>query len=394
MGGSDTVRAREHMAEEGIDAWLIYDFRGSNPVMARLLADMPATTRRSFLLIPATGEPRLLTHTIESSHFGHLDLTIAEYEGRVSMVSRLRELLADHRRVAMEYSPQGELPTVSWVDGGTLELGRRQGVEVVSSSDLLQAVLATWSEGSRESHLDACRHVMEVKDSAFEYVRDCLASGKECREYDVQQLITGQFQDRGLEVDHPPVVGANANSGDPHYAPAPEGSLRIGPGDWVLIDLWARHPGEDDVFADVTWVGYAGRTAPVEQRRVFDIIREARDLVLAAVAGAFEAGRPIRGWELDRVARDYIEREGLGAHFLHRTGHSLSPGGSVHGLGANLDDLETRDTRVILPRTGFTVEPGVYLPDFGVRLEVDVYVDPHRGPTVTTPAQQEVVPLA
>lgn len=381
------------MVEAGIDAWLVYDFRGGNPVMARLVDHMPATTRRSFLLIPACGDWRLLTHTIEATQFGHLDMAVEVYDGRVSMLSRLRELLADRRRVAMEYSPLGELPTVSWVDGGTLELVRSLGVEVVSSADLIQAALARWSGPALESHLDASRQVAEVKDGAFDYIRSCLASGRKCSEYDVQELIVAEFRARDLEVGHPPVVGVNANSADPHYTPTPEGSLPIEPGDWVLIDLWARHPGEESVFADITWVACARGETPAEHRRVFDTVREARDLVLSEVGAAFESGRPVRGWELDRVARDFLERQGMADHVLHRTGHSLSPGPSVHGLGANLDDLEARDGRVILPGTGFTVEPGVYLPEFGVRLEVNVYVDPEAGPRVTTPAQNEVILL-
>ena len=384
--------ARESMAQAGIDAWLVYDFRGSNPVMARLVDHMPATTRRSFLLIPVSGEPRLLTHAIEATQFSHLDMPIAVYDGRVAMLSQLRELLADRGRVAMEYSPLGELPTVSWVDGGTLELVRSLDVEVVSSADLLQAALARWSGPSLEGHLDASRQVAEVKDGAFDYIRSCLASAKECREYDVQQFIVAEFRRRKLEVAHAPVVGVNANSADPHYTPTPEGSQLISLGDWVLIDLWARHAGEGGVFADITWVACVGET-PAEHQAVFDTVRAARDLVLSEVTDAFASGRPVQGWELDRVARGFFERQGMSDHLLHRTGHSLSPGPTVHGLGANLDDLEARDSRVILPGTGFTVEPGLYLPEFGVRLEVNVYVDPEAGPQVTTPTQNEVILL-
>jgi Xaa-Pro aminopeptidase len=385
--------ARESMAAAGIDAWLVYDFRGSNPVMAQLLPHMPSTTRRSFLLVPVSGEPRLLTHVIEATQFGHLDMPVAVYDGREAMLSKLREFLGNRGRVAMEYSPRGELPTVSWVDGGTLELVRSLGVEVISSADLLQAALARWSGASLEAHLDASRQVTEVKDGAFDYIRSCLASAKQwCSEYDVQQFIVAEFRRRNLEVAHAPIVGVNANSADPHYSPTPDESLVISPGDWVLIDLWARHPGEG-VFADITWVACAGTAASAAQRRIFEAVREARDLVLSETVDAFASGRPVQGWELDRVARDCFERQGMSDHVLHRTGHSLSPGPTVHGIGANLDDLEARDNRVILPGTGFTVEPGLYLPEFGVRLEVNVYVDPESGPQVTTPAQTEVILL-
>ena len=213
-------------------------------------------------------------------------------------------------------------------------------------------------------------------------------------EYALQQFISAEFARRGLDEDHPAIVGVNANSGNPHYAPGAADSALIADGDWVLIDLWARHPGERHVFGDITWVGYVGSRVPEPQAEVFSVVKEARDAVLAHLCQGWREGEALKGWQLDRVARDVIDGRGYGEYFVHRTGHSLGPGPTVHALGVNLDDLETHDDRQILPGTGFSIEPGVYLPEFGVRLEINIYVDPETGPEVTTPQQDEVVLLA
>ena len=384
---------RDYMRDAGVDAWLVYDFRGSNPVLWQLLGGSRATTRRSFLLLPARGEAMIIAHAIEKEIFSDLEVKVESYAGRGEMLDRVREGLQGCSRVAMEYSPRGELPVLSWVDGGTLELIRSLGVEVVSSAPLSQVALTLWCEASLESHLDACRQVGEVKDAAFDHIREGLKEGPSLTEYDVREFILSEFRRRRLETDHPPIVGTNANSGNPHYEPMEGKSARIARGDWVLIDLWARRPGERNVFGDITWVGYAGAEVPETHQRIFDLVAQARDKVVERLRRDWGAGRTPRGWELDRVARDHIAAAGFGAHFPHRTGHSLGPGPKVHALGVNLDDLETHDTREVLPRTGFSVEPGIYLAEFGVRLEINVYVDGRSGPTVTTPVQDEVVKL-
>ena len=388
------LRAAPFMRAHDLDGWLVYDFRGSNPVMRQLLPGWVNTTRRGFLFLPATGEaPRLLVHAIEASHFRELsEITVLTYAARGELLQRLRELLAGASRIAMEYSPDGELPTVSWVDGGTLEMTRACGVEVATSADLFQVALTNWSEAALASHLRACTDVVAVKDCAFDYIARALGTGETPTEFEVQEEIGNQFRTRELDTDHPAIVAVNDHSGDPHYAPPAESSSPIRPGDWVLIDLWARCPGQENVFADITWVACAGEPTP-EQRRVFDIVREARDVVLCELEMAFRQGRTPRGWELDRAARDFVIAEGFGEFFPHRTGHSLGPGPSIHGLGVNLDDLETRDWRSVLPGAGFTIEPGIYLPAFGVRLEVNVYIDPAVGPRVTTPLQNEIARL-
>ncbi len=385
---------QSYMCETGVDAWLVYDFRGSNPVLWQLVEGMRATTRRSFLLLPARGEARIIAHAIEKEVFAGLGMEVETYAGWGEMCDRVRGALRGCARVAMEYSPRGELPVLSWVDGGTLELIRSFGVEVVSSAPLSQVALTLWSAAALQSHLDACRQVAEVKDAAFDYIREGLRGGASLTEFDVQQFILGEFRRRNLETDHPPIVGANANSGNPHYEPGADSSPPIARGDWVLIDLWARRPGEQNVFGDITWVGYAGAEIPETCQRIFDLVARARDKVVERLRRNWGADRSLQGWELDRVARDHIAAAGYASHFPHRTGHSLGPGPKVHALGVNLDDLETHDTREVLPGTGFSVEPGIYLAEFGVRLEINVYVDGRAGPTVTTPIQDEVVRLA
>ncbi|MDE2704150.1 MAG: M24 family metallopeptidase, partial [Gemmatimonadota bacterium] len=347
--------------------------------------------RRVFLIVPAVGAPRLLGSAVEPEALAGLGIEIAHYASWKQLHALLRDAVDGLPQVAMEYWPGGALPTVSWVDGGTLELVRSLGPEVVSSADLCQIALATWSADALASHRDACRQVAEVKDAAFEYIRRRLHTG--LTEFDVQSFIVAELEQRGLDSGHPPIVGVNGNSGNPHYEPRADTAAPIEPGAWILIDLWARHPGEQHVFGDMTWVAFAGPHVPAAHAEVFSAVREARDQVLARLDAAWRAGEVLQGWQLDRVARQILTTRGLGEQFVHRTGHSLGPGPSIHALGVNLDDLETHDARSILPGTGFSVEPGAYLPEFGVRLEVNVYVDPETGPEVTTPIQNDVVLL-
>jgi Xaa-Pro aminopeptidase len=386
-------KAQAYMQTASIDAWLVYDFRGSNPVMWDLLGYEKKTTRRAFLFIPAWGEPRILASVIEPHVFAQSGCAMETYASRQNLSEKLAAHLAGCRRVAMEYSPGAALPILSWVDGGTLEMVRACGVKVVSSADLFQLALATWSAAALESHYSAAAAVVQVKDGAFKFIRDHLARGTSTNEYAVQDYIVEEFERRSLDMDHRPIVGVNRNSGNPHYEPLKDHSAAIGKGDWVLIDLWARCPGREHIFGDITWVGFAGSEVPQEHRAVFDVVKEARDRVVEALQTAWEKGEQIAGWQMDQVARQVITAAGYGDYFLHRTGHSLGPGSSVHGLGANLDDFETHDTRALLPATGFTIEPGIYLPHFGVRLEINVYMDPETGPTVTTPCQNDVVCL-
>ena len=240
---------QQAMREREIDAWLLYDFRGSNPVFWQVAGERRQTTRRVFLCIPQEGAPRALGSSVEPAALAGLDFPIEHYASRQELVAELAVSVKGMNRVAMEYYPGGELPGLSWVDGGTLDLVRSLGVEVVSSADLCQVALATWSEEAVAAHEDACAQVAEVKDGAFEYIRECLRGAIPLTEFEVQQWIAAALTERGLEIDHPPIVAVNGHSGDPHYAPQEGSCARIGKGDWLLIDLWARHPGEAHPFA-------------------------------------------------------------------------------------------------------------------------------------------------
>jgi Xaa-Pro aminopeptidase len=384
-------KARVYLKSQSLGGWLLFDFRASNPVFGHVLGGSRQTSRRSYLWIPAEGEARLLVSGLDRNLFREAGVPVVLYSGRVEMEAALRQFLAGAGRVAMEYSPMGAIPMHSWVDAGTYEFVRSLGVEVVSSADLFQAAATAWTKGSVESHKRACRIVNMVKDEAFAFIGDQLRSGRKLTEYDVQQFIRRGFEANGLVTVHGPIVAVNAHSGDPHYEPTATERAPIRRGDWVLIDLWAKENTPLAVYCDITWTGYAGPDVPARHREVYEVVNGARNAVIERLQADWKAGNPLQGWQLDRVARDHIARAGYGDFFTHRTGHSMGPGPTPHALGMNLDDLETHDTRAVLPGIGFSVEPGIYLPEFGVRSEVDVYVDPERGPTVTTTVQWEPV---
>ncbi len=383
--------AQTYMHEQAIDGWLLYDFRESNPVFWHLLGTRKATSRRNYLFIPRRGPARLLAHGLDKQLFEDAGVAVERYTSWTELHAWLRQVLDPCNRVAMEYSPGGAIPMHSWVDAGTVDLVRALGVEVVSSANLFQVAAASWSGASVDSHRRACKEVAETKDAAFDFIAQKLRAGEAVDEYQVQQFIRRQFEQRGLITDHGPIVAVGPHSGDPHYEPSAENHASIHQGDWVLIDLWAKFPGDQDVYSDITWVGFAGETVPEKHQQIYDIVAGARDAVVEGIQQAWKSGETVQGWQADMMARNYIAEAGYGEYFVHRTGHSMGPGPTVHALGVNLDNLETHDTREILPGVGFSVEPGIYLPEFGVRSEIDVYVDPAAGPLVTTPVQQEVI---
>lgn len=409
------------MKERGIDGWLVYDFRNGNPTLARLLPPDPKIspsgkrhlTRRVLLWIPADGEARVLAHHIDRSQFAgatlgagpnaapvRVDAYLTWQELGQWIGARTREGSGGSRQIAMEYVPGGSLPVVSLVDAGTVELVRAEapaGSAIVSSADLIQVCIARWNDEALESHLWASCEVAGVKDEAFALIRERLRTGADVDEWMVARHIQAQFARRGLEYPDGPIVAANAHGADPHFAPSAHEHAPIRSGDWILIDLWARRPGDMHIYSDITWVGYAGDRAPERHQRVFAAVKSARDAAVALARQRFEIGQTVRGYELDDAARSQIVHAGYGSFIKHRTGHSLSPGPMVHGVGVNIDNLETHDTRELLPRVGFTIEPGVYIPDgedgpgFGVRLEINAFVDPKRGPIVTSCVQDDVV---
>jgi Xaa-Pro aminopeptidase len=379
---------------EGLDGWLLYDFHGINPIAMELVKDGQAgghlATRRWYYLIPANGSPRGLVHAIESHALAHLPGTVEQYAGREQLESGLRRLVGGLRRIAMEYSPRCAIPYVSRVDAGTVELIRELGVEVVSSADLVQQFSAVWSEDEIASHRLASEKLYRVKDRAFEAIAQRARDGIATSEYDIQQMMAGWFVDEGLVTDSDPIVAVNEHAGDPHYLPTPSAARRIGRDDLVLLDLWGKLDRPGAVFADITWVGYTGRAVPQQFADAFAAIRDARDAAAALVTDSARNGRDLRGWQVDDAAAAVLRERGYGNRILHRTGHSL--GESVHGNGVNMDDYETHDDRRLIPGTGFTIEPGVYFPNFGVRTEINMIVFEHDA-AVTGPLQTEILAL-
>jgi Xaa-Pro aminopeptidase len=390
----DVPAVQAALRDEQLDGWLLYDFRGLNPIAAELtgagLQGGHLATRRWYYLIPATGSPRGLTHAIEPDSLSHLPGSSEKYAGREQLEAGLKRLLQGVRRVAMEYSPNCAIPYVARVDAGTIELIRASGAEVVSSGDLVQRFAAVWSDGEIRSHQAASEKLHRVKDRAFDAIATSTRGQGKTTEFEIQQMMVRWFEEEGLISDSPPNVSAAENAGNPHYLPTASSSRSIGRDELVLLDLWAKLPQPEAVYADITWMGFTGRQVPERFERAFQAVAGARDAAAAVVQQAVRSGRVVRGWEVDREASSRLKAAGYGPQILHRTGHSL--GQSVHGEGVNMDDYETHDDRRLLPGTGFTIEPGVYFSDFGVRSEINMIVY-ERDAVVTGPLQAEILTL-
>jgi Xaa-Pro aminopeptidase len=382
-------QAQEFLASSDLDGWLVYDYQGMNPAFADLTGLTGFLTRPIFLLVLPAGRPVLLISAVDAGQVGSGAFELDIYVGLDDVHRRLSERLAPLSRVAMEYSPMRELPRASRVDAGTVELVRSLGVEVVSSAELLQYATQRWTAAGLASHRRAADALGRIVLAAFAEIGDRLAAG--VSEHDIYEFIMDSFASEGLITHHGPVVAANGHASDPHFAPTPDASVQFSGGDWVLIDLWAREPADDAIYADITWVAYVGDTVPADQQRAFDVVTGGRDAAADFLRERIASGRNAQGWEVDQAARDFIANAGYGERFVHRLGHSL--GKVVHAGGVNLDNLETHDTRTFLPGLGFTIEPGVYLPEFGVRSEIDLYIGP-KGLEITTPIQRDVVLIA
>jgi Xaa-Pro dipeptidase len=392
--GLDIGAIQAALTADGLDGWLLYDFRGLNPIAADVTAvgrqGGHLATRRWYYLIPATGEPRGLVHKIEKNSLAHLPGITSQYAGRDQLEAGLRTLLTGIRRVAMEYSPRCAIPYVSRIDAGTVELVRQAGPDVVSSGDLIQRFSAVWNADAINSHRQASEKLYRVKDRAFDAVARRLREGVATTEYEIQQLMAGWFRDEGLISDSDPNVSAAENAGNPHYLPTAGVHRAIRSDELVLLDLWGKLDRPGAVYADITWVGYSGSAVPDRLAMAFAAICGARDAGISLVQDATRAGRELRGFEVDRAASTVLRDAGYADHILHRTGHSL--GETVHGNGVNMDDYETHDDRRLLPGTGFTIEPGVYFDDFGVRTEINMVVA-LRDAAVTGPLQTEILAL-
>ncbi len=392
--GLDIVAIQQALGDDELDGWLLYDFHGSNPI-ARGLVGLDAsgalTTRRWYYLIPASGPPRGLVHAIERDRLDHLPGETATYAGHGALTEGLERLLSGCHTVAMEYSPDCAIPYVSRVDAGTIDIIRAHGIEVRSSGDLIQRFEAVWNEAALETHLAAAKALYQIKDNAFALVQQRLESGTPVTEFEIQDAMWAWFEEAGLVSDSRPVVAAQENAGDPHYLPTPARHRSLGEDEILLLDLWGKLDRPGAVFADITWMGYTGATVPTRYASAFDVICDARDTAIDLVDRRVREGRPLHGWEVDRAARERVAAAGLADYFVHRTGHSL--GEEVHGNGVHLDDFETHDDRRLLTGSGVTVEPGVYFEDFGLRTEINLFVE-SGGARVTGARQTEIRPLA
>ena len=380
------AQAQEFMRARGIGGWLLYDYRGLNPIFSDTVGTIGHVTRPVWLWIPNEGDAHMLVSFVDQSRFTHLGIDTTLFVNRVDMIAKLRDRIGAQSRIAMEYTPEGALPRVSKIDGGTLELVRGLGVEIMSSADLLQYATQRWDEAQLDSHKFAAEKLTQIVKEAFEHIGKTVDEG--VTEFDVADFIRGRFTDEGLIVTDGPAVAVNSHASDPHFDPTPEASVTIRRGDWVLIDLWTRLPDDHAMFGDITWTAYVGEVVPAKHQEVFDVVVGSRDAALTEMERAFEEGRPLQGWELDKVARDYIAAAGYGEFFNHRLGHSL--GREVHSNAVNLDSWETFDTRQLIPGIAVTIEPGIYIPEFGVRSEIDVFIS-EDGPVVTTEMQREIV---
>ncbi len=382
-----------YLRKEGLDGWLLYDFQGLNPIAQRVAPFGGIVTRRWFLLVPASGRPVLLAHKIEEGNVAAGRAELRTYSGWRELEGELRKLLGGLSSVAMEYSPGNAIPYVSRVDAGTLELVRSTGVEVASSANLVQHFQARWTPEGLASHREAAAFLVGLVAEMFELAAGAVVRGESLSEYDLQREILRRFAGAGMVYEHPPIVAVGPNAANPHYEPTAETHLPIREGDLLLLDIFCRREGADTVQADITWTAYVGRPpVPPRMLEVFAVVVAARDRGVELIGERLAAGDQVSGWEVDDAVREVIVGAGYGEYFTHRTGHSL--GTEVHGNGANIDNLETRDERVLEPGLGFTIEPGVYLPgEFGIRSEIDCYIGEGGLEVTTLPLQRELRPL-
>ena len=383
-------RIQSALRDAGIDAWLFYDHHGRDPLAYRILGmDHGAhVSRRWFYVVPASGDPRKLVHRIESLRLDALPGKKSEYSTWQELELQLESILAGSTKIAMQYSSRNSIPAVGMVDAGTVEVVRGLGKEVLSSADLVSQFEAVLTTAQIESHFAAQKKVDAVLEAAWKEI-GTRVRGSGTDEFSMVQWIGEAFRREGLIWDHGPNVSCGANAADSHYEPTAETSRAIVHGDFVLIDLWAKLPAPDSVYYDITWTGVVGREPSERERTIFNTVRTARDAAISCVQQAFAANQPIRGCDADDAARDVIRAAGYADWFTHRTGHNI--GIDIHGGGAHLDNLETHDVRLILAKTCFSVEPGLYFPgEFGVRSEINMMTWPGRA-EVTGRIQTELV---
>ena len=388
---ADITGIQSDLRAAKLDGWLFYDFRARDPIAQGILQLPPGMrTRRWFYFVPAKGTPRKLVHKIETESLAALPGDTLFYAGQDELRKNLGKLLGRAKNVAMQYSPKNAIPYVAMVDAGTVELVRSTGAKVVSSADLVQKYEACCSPAQLESHLAAGAVIDRVVREAFQLAAKNVREKKTFTEYDLKLWILKEFESAGIIVDQGPDIAVGPHASDPHYGPTQESASPIREGDLLLLDVWGKTKAAGSVYYDITWVGYLGAKVPEKMAKIFGIVREARDKAVALIQSSVAAGAPLQGWQVDKAARKVIEKAGYGKYFFHRTGHNI--GQSVHGNGVNMDGLETHDVRHLIPKTCNSIEPGIYLPEFGIRSEVNVYVG-EKEARVTGAVQNEILAL-
>lgn len=388
-------KLQQLIKKNNLDGWLFYDFRGSNDLALSVL-EIPAKahlTRRFFYFVPAVGEPQKVAMAIELHNLAHLPGKMHPYSSYESLNSIIGEILKGVKKVAMEYSPMNAIPYLSKLDAGTFEFLKTFGIEIVSSGDLLTEFTAVWTKEQYDDNIPVAHALTDIVKLCWKFIKEKIETTGETTEYEVQKLIMDEIEKRGFETDHEVIVGVNGNGANPHYSPTPEVWEKIKKDDFVLIDLWAKPKKDNGVWADITWTGYVGTEVPERYVKIFEIVKDAREAALNLVTERFAKGETVRGWEVDAASRKVIVDAGYGEYFVHRTGHSITT--NLHGTGPHNDNFETKDMRIILPGTSFSIEPGIYLKgDFGVRSEIDVYIHPDGKVEQTGgPRQFEVIPI-
>ncbi len=380
------------MKKNNIDGWLLYSFHGNNPLAYDFLS-LPADahiTRRFYYFIPANGTPTLLCHMMETHLFMHLDAQIKTYISLKDLNRHLSDLLESCKVIAMEYSTS--VPSISYVDGGTIDQIRSYDIKVVSSDALLQPITSVWTKSMYESHKVCAKLLSDIAGGAFELIKNRLLAHEKITELDVQNFILDKFKEADCITDGKPICAVGKNSAMPHYSPTDESFSEIKKGDLILLDLWCKKKGSDAAYADITRMAIAATKASPKQEEVFIIVRDAQRMVLGFIRERLQANKPIFGFEVDRIVREYIHQKGYGKYFIHRTGHHIHK--ECHGNGTHFDDFETYDDRLVIKGTGYSVEPGIYIPgEFGVRLEIDIYISKEGELEVNPLVQEELLYL-
>ena len=404
----DLKRIQAALRQRRVDGWLLCDFRNRDFLSYRVLGldEHKPKSRRWYYYIPARGTPTRLVHSVERSALDTLPGRKQEYVAWTELHAALKRILGTPRKaIAMQYSTRNNVPYVALADAGTVELIRSFGHKVVSSADLVQSFVSVIDDDGYASHKEAARLVDGIRAEAFEQIRASVANGgangdgnggaNGCAprtEYDIQQFIMGRFAEEGLTTYSPPMVGINDHQADPHFEVSIETARTFKPGDKVLIDLWAKKETPGAIYYDITWAAYLGARPPAEYQKIFTVARDARDAAIAYVQDAISRGRSCHGWQVDDACRNVVKKAGYGKYFLHRTGHSI--GEETHGTGVNIDNLETKDERELIPGCCFSIEPGIYLPNgIAVRTEINMFIRPNGVAEVTGEIQRELLLL-